>query len=57
MDNWYSKVAKTGLLGTKAKVSADSGKADWSSHDDPTEQARKKMINATLQRIKDPQKG
>lgn len=31
MDNWYEKVAKSGFLGTKAKVSAEAGKADWSS--------------------------
>jgi hypothetical protein len=29
--SWYEKAAKSGWLGTKAKVSADAGKADWSN--------------------------
>lgn len=33
-DNWYEALAKKGYLGTKAKVSADSGKADWSKPKD-----------------------
>lgn len=31
MDNWYEKLAKDGWLGTKAKMSADTGRGDWSS--------------------------
>lgn len=43
MDNessWYEKIAKSGFLGTKAKVSAEAGKAEWShKKEEPKPQA------------------
>jgi len=30
-DNWYEKIAKSGWIGDKAKVAAESGRAPWSS--------------------------
>lgn len=46
-DNWYSKLAKSGWLGTKAQVSAIYGKPAWSSasdDEDPMAQALKRQM-------------
>jgi len=49
VDNWYSKVAKTGLLGTKAKLSAETDRAEWSMPaKDPKDDAKKKAINLAM---------
>lgn len=45
--NLYEKAAKAGLLGTKAKISAESKRAEWSS--DPNE-AKKRAIEASMKK-------
>lgn len=47
-DSWYSKMAKTGLLGTRAKVSAESEPADWytgKNQESSVDSARKKVVD------------
>ena len=47
-DSWYSKAAKSGLLGTRAKTSAESEPADWytgKNKDGALDSARKKVID------------
>jgi len=40
-DSWYENLARKGFLGTRAKVSADTKSADWSSKPE----APKKEVN------------
>ncbi len=52
--SWYEDLAKKGLLGTRAQISAETGTADWSSKPekresvDPIEDARKKAIQSAM---------
>lgn len=52
-DSWYDRAAKSGLLGSKAKVAAGSGHAGWQS-DDKSEskvsQMRRKVVD-TLSKV------
>lgn len=50
-DNWYSKLAKAGYLGTKAQVSAQYGNPAWKSSDstDAYAEALKKKAKAQPQ--------
>lgn len=47
MENWYEKLAKTGLLGTKAQVSAEAHRGEWSEKD-PVDLAKKKATDAAM---------
>ncbi len=52
---WYEDLAKKGLLGTRAQISAETGTADWSTkpkEEDPIEEARKKAIKSAM-KLKD----
>jgi hypothetical protein len=43
-DGWYSKLAKSGWLGTKAQVSAEYGSPAWGSdNSDPKAKAIKSL--------------
>jgi len=45
-DNWYSKLAKAGWLGTKAQISSQYGNPSWGSDNtDAKTQALKKAMN------------
>jgi hypothetical protein len=43
-NSFYEKLAKSGWLGTKAQVSADYGKAEWSTKPDPMGEALKNAM-------------
>ena len=40
-DNWYTRLAKAGYLGTKAQVAAQYGNPTWKPDQDPMAQALK----------------
>lgn len=49
-ESFYEKLARRGLLGTKAKVSAEAGRADWSTPktEDSGAKARKRLVNTAM---------
>lgn len=56
MDNWYEKIAKTGLLGTRAKVTAEAGRGEWSSQKPEDPPKDKSPMARALDRSMAPKK-